>query len=336
MEYDSEIDLSKRKYTSRLVVERCISRGWKIVGFKTNPAIFLIYVPGRDKPIKVFSASPPQMSYPASKVAKDKFITNRILEMEGLPVPNDLLVDGQNADPSELKKFLEINKKVVVKPLDASHGKGITVDVTTPERLKSALSEAHAEAHGDTVLIQQQIAGVDIRVVCIDYKFVDSISRIPASVVGDGTHTVAELIKLENQSEERGQNYTSKLNVIPADKAEAYLGAEAMQSLPPEGEHFQVIGVSNVGQGGIRYNIKHDIPDFLKVIAIKAAKELELPVCGVDFMVTRLPKSSDTIEDLNPHIIEANECPMLTMYDDLHSEEQNQVIDTYLDYLATA
>lgn len=337
MEYNDEIDLSKRKFTSRLIVERALVRGWKIIGFKTNPAVLLLFVPGRSKPIKIFSASPPQMSYPASKIAKDKFITNQILAMNGIPVPKELLISHNDENAiHESERFLSDNHRIVVKPLDASHGKGISVNVTSNHDLVLALKEASTASAKSSILLQEQIYGVDVRVVCIGYEFVDAISRIPASVVGDGVHTIRELIEITNSSEERGHNYATKLNIIPADKAEAYLGKNEMDSIPPAHEEIQVIGVSNVGMGGVRYNIKNDIPDFLKEISIRCAKELELPVCGVDFMVKRLPKNGDTLEDLCPHVIEVNECPSLTMHDDIHSPEQNAEIDKYLDYVASA
>lgn len=336
MEWNEDIDLSKRKFTSRLIVERTIARGWKIAGFKTDPAIFLLYVPERKKPIKLFSASPSQMSFPASKIAKDKFITNQILASNDIPVPNELLVSSNDTDITErAQEFLAQNGQIVVKPLDASHGHGITVNVTSNEALNVALEQAKENSSNSHIVIQEQVQGVDVRIVCIDYKFVDSISRIPATVKADGEHTIKELIEITNQSEDRGLNYATKLNVIPTDKALEFLGDEKFNSIPEADEEVQVIGVSNIGMGGVRYNIKNDIPEFMKEIAIKCAKELELPVCGVDFMIKRLPKTDDTFEDLDPSIIEVNECPMLTMYDDLHSPEQDAVIDKYLDFVAS-
>jgi len=335
MEENEAIDVSKRKFTSRLIVERAIARDWKIVGFKTNPAIFLLYVPGRKEPVKLFSASPPQMSYPAAKFAKDKFITNRLLAIQELPVPEEVLVDtSQQINEAELEAFLSKSTLVVVKPLDASHGKGITMNVATIDDLKKAIKEARNQSDKDTIVVQEQIEGFDIRVVCIDYKAVDAISRIPASVIGDGEHTVHELIEIANQSDERGENYKAKLNVIPLDKARQHLGKEKINTVPRKNETIQVIGVSNIGMGGVRSNLFSDVPQFLKEIAERAAKTMELPVCGVDFMVKKLPKSDDTFKDLYPAIIEVNECPMLTMYDDLYSDEQNRVIDHYLDFVA--
>lgn len=335
MEFDQNIDLSKRKFTSRLIVERALARGWHVIGFKTNPAVFQLLIPGKDKPVNIFSASPSQMSYPATKIAKDKFITNSILARANMPVPAEILVDvAEPVDEEALTNLLTKYKKLVVKPLDASHGKGITVNISDIPSLRRAVSDAKTESTKSTVLVQEQVAGVDIRIVCIDYKFVDSISRLPAQVAGDGIKNVRELIKTANQHPDRGENYKARLNYIPLDKASDYLGSAKLVSIPQKGEIVQVIGVSNIGMGGERQNIKHDIPTFLKKLAEEAAKTLELPICGVDFMVRRLPKATDTIEDLQPKVIEVNECPMLTMYDDLNSPEQYEVIDRYLNFVA--
>lgn len=335
MVWDQGIDLSRRKFTARLIVERALSRGWKVKGFETNTAIHLLYIPGRSQPVKIFSASPQQMSYPAAKIAQDKCITNRLLHEQGLPVPDELLVHTDRPfKTDEVQQFLRRHRQVVVKPLDASHGKGVTTGITTLDQLHRALKTAKNESAKNIMLLQQQLSGHDIRIVVIGYEFCDAITRIPAAVVGDDTRTIQELIELENQREERGDNYMTRLNVIPLEKTREFLGAEGLSYVAATGEPVQVIGVSNVGMGGERHNNKQAIPAWLRDMAATAAKALELPVCGVDFMVKDLPESTSTPEQLVATIIEVNECPMLTMYDDLHSDEQNVLIDRYLDYLA--
>lgn len=338
MQWDEEIDLTKFKMTSRLIVERLLHRGWKVCSFRTNPAIMLIYPSGKKTPIQVFSASPPHLSYPASKIANDKYITNQILAYNNLPVPQENLVKvvGENkVSDQELQKYLSGYIKLVVKPLDASHGKGVTTNIDSLGKLKIALVEAKMNSKKKTVVIQEQLEGIDIRIVCFGYKFVDAISRIPASVVGDGEHTVQELIAATNKSNERGENYKAKLNVIPLDKAKQFLGDTKLSEIPAKDEIISVVGVSNIGMGGVRYNIKNSLPYFLIEMAEKAAVSLQLPVCGIDFIVKKLPGKHDNLNDLNPSIIEANACPMLTMYDDLRSPEQIAVIDQYLDFINT-
>ncbi|OVE79528.1 hypothetical protein BVY00_00180 [bacterium G20] len=87
--------------------------------------------------------------------------------------------------------------------------------------------------------------------------------------------------------------------------------------------------------GGERINIKKNIPEFLKLMAEQTAKVLELPVCGIDFIVAHLPERESPKERIKPVVIEVNNCPSLVMYEELHSPEQNALIDQYLDYVAT-
>ena len=107
------------------------------------------------------------------------------------------------------------------------------------------------------------------------------------------------------------------------------------QSLKIHLLEVQVIGVANLGMGGIRVNLANRIPQEFKDIAIKAAKTIGLPVCGVDFILTHLPEKDAKLEDLNPKLIEINECPSLTMYEDLRSDEQIAIIDRYLDFIVS-
>lgn len=337
MNQQPDIDLSKRKFSARLIVERALARGWRVQGFETNTAIHLLYPPGRPDAIRIFSASPPQMSHPAAKIAQDKYITNQILQNQGLPVPEELLINVD--DPlniESLKEFLDKHKQLVVKPLDASHGKGVTTNVVSVEQLHKAIDTAKQATEKSRILLQQQLQGLDIRITVIGYEYADAINRIPASVKGDGVHNLEQLINLENQRDDRGENYSARLNIIPPDKAREFLGSDGMAYVPGDGETIQVIGVANVGMGGERNNIKDDIPKYLRQAAEAAAKALGLPVCGVDFIVRELPSVSSTPEQLQARIIELNECPMLTMYEDLYSPQQLALIDKYLDYIAAS
>jgi len=338
MAWNQDIDLSKMKFTSRLIVERALARGWQVRSFETNLSIFLLYIPGKENPIKIFSASPPQMSYPAVKIAKDKYITNQLLSNAGLPVPAEMLLPAGIIEPlniQKIEKFLKSYPQVVVKPLDSAHGKGITVNVGTIEHLKQAIDIASEHSSRGRIIVQEQIEGHDIRAVCINYKFVDSMARSPAAVTGDGQHTISELIEITNASSERGENYKARLNMIPKDKALQFLGQDGMNKIPRLGERVNAMGISNIGTGGERKNVKDNIPAFLRAMAEQASAILELPVSGVDFLVSSEPKPDSTVQDLKPCIIEVNDCPSLTVYEDLHSPEQNELIDNYLDYVAS-
>ena len=125
----------------------------------------------------------------------DKRVTRRVLSDAGLRIPRGMTAgdDAANAD------FLERVGPVVVKPARGEQGRGITVGVRDPESLRRAIAEARA--HCPDVLIEEMVPGEDIRVLVIDHQVVAAAVRRPASVLGDGTHTIAELI--ERQSRRR-------------------------------------------------------------------------------------------------------------------------------------
>lgn len=333
MMWNDDIDLAKRATTTRMIIERARARGWDVAGFETNTAISVIRIPGREQLVHVFSASPPQMSFATHKITKDKVITNQLLAAEGLPVPDELITNIEQPDKAALRAFIERYGEVVVKPMDGSHGKGITVGVTSLDQALAALHDAQQVSEKSNAIVQQQVPGFDLRVICIDYTYVSAITRLSAAVVGDGEHTIRQLVDITNSHEDRGLNYKARLNIIPIDKVERYLGVEALERVPAENESVQVIGVSNIGMGGVRHNVDEVLPDEIKRLAEQVTKALQLPVSGIDFMVDHVPVAGDTIESLNPVVIEANGCPQLVVYDDLSHPRQIAMIDGYLDYL---
>ena len=56
------------------------------------------------------SAAPPQMSYVAAKVAKDKAVTNALLQSAGLSVPRELCINGRDYDRAMVGAFLTEQK----------------------------------------------------------------------------------------------------------------------------------------------------------------------------------------------------------------------------------
>ncbi len=258
----------------------------------------------------------------------------QLLDQAGLPVLAELFIDVNHELPSQkLADFLAHYHKVVVKPLDAAHGKGITVGITEPEELLQAIKRAQQAGRVAKVLVQEQLDGHDVRIVTVGYQFLDAMNRVPPVVIGDGRQTVEQLIVLENQHQDRGEGYKSKLTFISMDKAEEFLGKNELNRVPNAREQVQVIGISNIGMGGSRINLKHRLPQFLIDMAVRASEVMELPVCGVDFIVAGQPHPDSSPEDLQAKIIEVNACPSLTHHEDLKSPEQIQAIDKYLDYL---
>src|SRR5690606_8631568 len=126
----------------------------------------------------------------------------------GVRVP-DQMTAGSRADNEE---FLRKHGAVVVKPARGEQGRGVSVNIDDPEDLATAVGQA--EALCEEVLLEEYVTGSDLRVVLIDFEVVAAALRRPAAVVGNGKHTVRELI--EKQSRRRAAA-TGGESSIPID-----------------------------------------------------------------------------------------------------------------------
>ena len=138
----------------------------------------------------------------------DKRVTSRLLAQAGLAVPAQTMA----GDAAHNEAFLREHGAIVVKPVDGEQGKGIAVNLTSIEEVETAIE--NASRFGERVLLEQFCEGQDLRIVVINHQVVAAAVRQPASVVGDGQSTIAELI--DKQSRRRAAA-TGGESRIPVD-----------------------------------------------------------------------------------------------------------------------
>lgn len=232
----------------------------------------------------------------------DKAVTRRLLARAGLRVPSQMAAGTRDENAA----FLKRHRSVVVKPAMGEQGAGISVDLRTPEEVEAAV--AYAEDNGGHPLIEEFVAGVDLRIVVIGYEVVAAAVRRPAQVQGDGRHTVSELI--EKQSRRRAAA-TGGESRIPVDDETLRCVKDAgfhMSDTPPAGVVFPVRKTANLHTGGTLEDVTDVLSPALKTAAIGAARAINIPVTGLDFIV---PSS----ESADYRIIEANERPGLANHE---------------------
>ena len=232
----------------------------------------------------------------------DKRVTRRVLTDAGLRVPRGTLAGDEAAD----RAFLAEVGPVVVKPARGEQGLGITVGVSDEDALKRAV--ALAREHCPDVLIEEMVAGEDVRVLVIDHQVVAAAVRKPACVLGDGRHTIAQLI--EQQSRRRAAT-TGGESRIPMDSGTAETVAEAgwaLDDVLPAGEELTVRKTANLHTGGTIHDVTAELHPQLAEAAVAASRALAIPVTGVDLLVTA-PDQPEYV------IIEANERPGLANHE---------------------
>ena len=288
-------------------------RGWTAEFLKgTHQYVFAKRKDG--KVFKIAGTAPERTSLFAGRIADDKLATYELLKRIDIPQAETAV-----ATAASISYLLDKYKKIVIKPLDGAHGNGIMTNISDFDTAISAMEKAKNFAPSGMVLAQQQLdfTGFETRVICINYKFVEALNRIPAQITGDGEHTVSELIDIENNTI-RTEAYKSKLAFIDREYTEQYMSEKGIKdNVPAKGEKVQVIKMCNIGRGGTVEDITDDFPPEKRAIADKIARALDLPVVGIDF--------------LGDYVLEVNASPSL--YYPLDSERASFAVEKFVDYL---
>ncbi len=232
----------------------------------------------------------------------DKRVTSRLLSAAGLAVPAQRLASSRE----ENRDFLRHWKEIVVKPVRGEQGRGISVGVTSEHEMRDAIERARR--HCDDVLLEQHVAGEDVRIVVINRKVVAAAIRRPPEVTGTGSHTIRELI--EKQSRRRAAA-TGGESMIPLDaETDRCVRNEghALDDILPNGETLRVRKAANLHTGGTIHDVTDEISETCRKAAVTAAAVLDIPVVGLDFIMPAVDGDAYVI-------IEANERPGLANHE---------------------
>ena len=244
----------------------------------------------------------------------DKRLTRRIVAEAGLAVPRGRRATFDDAD----LEFLQDVGDVVVKPVRGEQGRGITVGVDGPDDLTAAVARARDEC--PDVLIEQRAAGDDLRLVVIDGAVVAAALRLPAEVIGTGTHTVRELISAQSRRRAAATGGESRIPVDDITEATVRDAGWSFDDVLPEGLHLRVRRTANLHQGGTIHDVTATVHPELRRVAVTAAEAIGIPVTGVDLLVPDVGRPEYVF-------IEANERPGLA------NHEPQPTAQAFVDYL---
>jgi cyanophycin synthetase len=243
------------------------------------------------------------------EIAQDKDDTKRVLENIGLPVPKG---DVARTVEAALDLAEEIGYPVILKPLAANHGRGISGRCADAEALRAAWERS--SAYGSRIVVEQFAEGRDHRVLVVNGKVVAAAERVPAHVIGDGQHTIEELIAKANEDPRRGVGHTKMLTRIPTDSRALEHLARAgrkMHGVPAEGEMVTLAATANLSTGGTSIDRTDEMhPDNVTACEM-AAGVIGLDIAGIDVLT---PDISVPFRENKAVIIEVNAGPGIRMH----------------------
>ena len=258
---------------------------------------------------RIQAAETDQTSAIAEGIAQDKQLTKTLLKAVGVPVPYGREVcDAEDAWSAAER----IGLPVVVKPLDGNKGRGVTVNLNSREDVMAAYQAARVES--SEVLVEEFIPGKDFRLLVVGNKLVAAACREPAHVIGDGVHTVQDLIDQENTNPLRGEYHALPLSKISVDVISQNLLSEqglTLNSIAPEGMRVLLRRNANLSTGGTAVDVTDQVHPEIARAAEDAARAVGLDVAGVDIVAEDI---GIPLEEQKGGVVEVNAAPGLRMH----------------------
>lgn len=288
------------------IVEAAVQRGFP---YRRLTGGSLVQFGWGSKQRRIQAAETDRSSAIAEAIAQDKELTKRLLDAAGVPVPQGRPV--RDADDAWLA-MCEIDAPVVVKPLDGNQGKGVTVNIVSRDHLNIAY--AAAAAISAEVLVERFIPGSDFRMLVVGDQLVAAARREPPMVIGDGVHSVRELVEQVNSDPRRGDGHATSLTRMRIDTialARLKVQGYTADSIPDKGKCVVLRNNANLSTGGSATDVTEDVHPSLAASAVAAAKMIGLDICGVDVVCDSVLRP---MEEQGGGIVEVNAAPGLRMH----------------------
>jgi len=218
----------------------------------------------------------------AAEIASQKHLTKKLLQKASLPVPRGWSVQTEER---ALEVFRKIGGPVAVKPSNGKQGQNVALSLSSEETVKHAYQAA--AANSEHVVVEEYLEGRDFRVLVIGGKFTAAVEREPAHVTGNGIHSVAELVEIENQNPMRGDGHTSCWCRIRFEQEEIrFLETQGWDpgDVPEYGQKVFLRKSANGSAGGTSRDVTEEVHPHFREICEKAARVIGLDICGVDMI----------------------------------------------------
>ena len=265
----------------------------------------------------------------ATDLTSDKARTKRLLDRVGLAVPR-----GGTAETLEdaLRVAEDLGFPLLVKPLDANDGRGISGRLDSMDEVRAAWPAAVAEH--PTVIVERFVGGRDHRVTVVNGRVVAVAERVPAHVVGDGRRTIRQLAEEINQDPKRDLLHPAHTLVpLPLDDAtECFLAraGRTLDTVPAAGEAVHLRGTANISTGGTSVDRTDEIHPRNAALCEFAAAAVGLDIAGLDVLTDDIGVPFD---ENGAAIIEVNASPGIRMHTDPDVGTPRDVAGAVIDML---
>ena len=257
---------------------------------------------------------PSKTSAFAYYACKNKRVTKNILESEGISVSKGYLIKDGDEKKYYLKLFKNLNKPLVVKPVNDLQGNNVFLNIKTESDYIESIDKIY-QSYGDkktNILVEQMFFGDEYRILTTREKVLSIIKRSAPNVIGDGESTIKKLIDQKNANPIRKMVDTYKDIEIDQDLKD-FLKKQnlSLDSVLEKGNQVFLKKHSpmDITLGGDTVDVTDKVHPSVKEIALKVIQSIpDLAIAGIDFMTKDIYKKQG-IDDYR--VIEVNASPSL-------------------------
>lgn len=227
----------------------------------------------------------------------NKDIAKQWMSKARVPVPDGERFNSFIPDENIIKYVLgKLDFPVVLKPAAGSLGNGVFVNIKNEKMLRELLVHVRKELGYGDVIVEEHVTGEDHRLFVLGDSVLSVVKRVPANVIGDGQHTVKELIDRKNCLRESNPFLASGLIKIDREVLDCIAGSGYnLDSIPEKDTALFLRRISNLSAGGDPIDVTDNISKEIKNLAVRAVKAIpHLHSAGVDILIDKNEDGEET------------------------------------------
>lgn len=270
-------------------------------------------------------------SYMTFLIMENKIVSKLLLSEAGLTVPKGFNFYKKEDAYKSFDLFQDIKK--VIKPVTTNFGLGIEISPAYESKEEFMERINRAFQYSESIIIEEFIEGKEYRFLVLGDKTVAVCNRVPANVVGDGTHSISELVDLKNKDPRRGVGHRTPLEKIQKSPIETEIlksQGYTWESIPPKNQIVYLRRNSNISTGGDSIDTTDQVHPEFNEIAERAAKAVQAQICGVDIISSNI---EDKPKPNSYAILEVNFNPVLYIHDYPYNGKNRRVAKKILELL---
>jgi D-alanine-D-alanine ligase-like ATP-grasp enzyme len=228
-------------------------------------------------------------------------------------VPKSVVLDIDEFQQNKTKEIIaDLKFPLVIKPIeDSAQGRDVLCNIQNFEQLIIFLSKYFLSYH--YALIEEFHGKLkSYRVLVFNRRILGIVLRQPASVIGDGTLNIEELINENNVR--RKETYEFLGPIVLDDECQIRLKELGISAdyIPAYGEEIVLCYTSNATRGGTYKSLGKQICKENRRLLVRVATVLNLGIAGIDVECKDI---NHPIEPSNGVIIEVNQRPSIRIHE---------------------